>query len=194
MVPDLEQIVRMYLSSLDKAILGHESSKKNYDWIMLELYDQTVRNKSGGAMVDYLKQDPIPNERYIYERFGIEAKNIIQSIRNRRTMEKKKRTKEKYYLYNCINSINEHLKKLILGKEDYNALTIGRFRMQGEIHQWMYDQYSLAQLLKRSGFNNPAKRTASESAIEGWSKFNLDTEPDGTVYKPDSLYMEAFKY
>ena len=34
---------------------------------------------------------------------------------------------------------------------------------------------------------------ASESRIPGWSEFHLDTEPDGTVYKPDSLNMEAVK-
>ena len=39
----------------------------------------------------------------------------------------------------------------------------------------------------------PVRREASESLIPGWTKFNLDTEADGTVYKPDSMYMEAVK-
>jgi hypothetical protein len=32
------------------------------------------------------------------------------------------------------------------------------------------------------------------AAVAGkWSQFNLDTEPDGIVYKPDSLYLEVIK-
>ena len=57
----------------------------------------------------------------------------------------------------------------------------------------MYDRYSLARLLRDSGFRDPVRREANESLIPGWTKFNLDTEPDGTVYKPDSMYMEAVK-
>jgi len=188
--------MRFYLEALEKSSQGNKSWRHNYDWIMLELYDQTVRNKSGGAMLDYLKQDPIPNETFIYERVGIEARNIIQSLKARPTqlLTKKKPLSKRLLPFNKLpNIIREFLIKKLLGKVDYKALKIGRFRSEGEIHQWMYDQYSLAQLLKQSGFKNPTKRTASESAIEGWLKFNLDTESDGTVYKPDSLYMEAFK-
>jgi hypothetical protein len=48
-------------------------------------------------------------------------------------------------------------------------------------------------LLQHCGFEQVQHRTAHESAIPNWSRFNLDTEPDGSVYKPDSLYLEAIK-
>jgi len=83
--------------------------------------------------------------------------------------------------------------KRLLSSADYQALQIGRFRQSGEIHQWMYDRYSLAQLLQQNGFEKIQQRPAHESAILHWSSFNLDTEPNGSVYKPDSLYMEAIK-
>jgi hypothetical protein len=57
----------------------------------------------------------------------------------------------------------------------------------------MYDRYSLALLLEKYGLENIIQRTAAESYIPDWASFNLDTELDGTVYKPDSLYMEAIK-
>ncbi|QUY40607.1 hypothetical protein [Acaryochloris marina] len=57
----------------------------------------------------------------------------------------------------------------------------------------MYDRYSLARLLKECGFEQITQRSATESYIPGWSSFNLDTEADGNIYKPDSLYMEAIK-
>jgi hypothetical protein len=57
----------------------------------------------------------------------------------------------------------------------------------------MYDRYSLASLLQKCGLGKIVQRTASESYISNWTNFNLDTELDGTVYKPDSLFMEAVK-
>ena len=84
------------------------------------------------------------------------------------------------------------LLKLILGKE-YRTLQIGRFRQSGEIHQWMYDHYSLSVLLKKCNLTDVIQRSATESYIPDWTRFNLDTEMDGTVYKPDSLFMEAIK-
>lgn len=70
---------------------------------------------------------------------------------------------------------------------------IGRFRQSGEVHQWMYDRFSLHRLLTRAGFSDPCVRDASSSAIPAFSDYCLDTAVDGTVRKPDSLFMEAAK-
>jgi hypothetical protein len=86
----------------------------------------------------------------------------------------------------------EELVQQLLGSE-YEMLRIGRFRHGGEIHQWMYDSYSLGRLLLACGFKSVAVRSATESYIPDWSSHNLDTEPDGSVYKPDSLFVEALK-
>jgi hypothetical protein len=40
---------------------GIHSLCHNYEWMMLELHDQAVREHSGGAMIAYLGQRPIPN-------------------------------------------------------------------------------------------------------------------------------------
>ena len=80
------------------------------------------------------------------------------------------------------------------GKEGRNAaLGVARFRSGGEIHHWMYDQYSLADALATGWICGPKRFDANQSRIPGWVAYNLDTEPDGAVYKPDSLYMEAVK-
>jgi SAM-dependent methyltransferase len=63
----------------------------------------------------------------------------------------------------------------------------------GELHRWMYDRVTLAALLRRCGYANAIVRTASESHLPGWTRWGLDTEQDGTPYKPESLYMEANK-
>ena len=88
--------------------------------------------------------------------------------------------------------VREAVLRLIAGGE-YESLEVGRFRHRGEPHLWMYDRYSLARLLREAGFRDPHRVGPAESSILDWSSYNLDTEPDGQVYKPDSLFMEAFK-
>lgn len=44
-----------------------------------------------------------------------------------------------------------------------------------------------------AGFQDSQVMGPAESRILGWEEYRLDTEPDGTVDKPDSLYMEAIK-
>lgn len=195
-VPDLEQIVCIYLQVLDKALQGRHEWQRPYEWMMLELYDQTVRENPGGEMIEFFKQSPIPDEKFVYERVGSEGQGIIETLQNNFKPQKIKRG----FIINQIfrvrlipNYILAWFIKKLLGKDDYKALQIGRFRLQGEVHRWMYDRYSLTRLLKMAGFQNPIQRTAFESAIERWINFNLDTEPDGTIYKPSSLYMEAIK-
>lgn len=87
----------------------------------------------------------------------------------------------------------ELLIKNLLSTKNYRALQIGRLRQSGELHQWMYDRYSLTLLFEKCGLENIVQRSATESYLSDWTSFNLDTKADGTVYKPDSLYMEAIK-
>jgi hypothetical protein len=56
-----------------------DKSNPDYDWIIIELFDQMVRNQSGGFMAEYISQDKIENEEYIFERIGNEAKKIRNS-------------------------------------------------------------------------------------------------------------------
>jgi hypothetical protein len=71
------------------------------------------------------------------------------------------------------------------------ALRIGRFRLSGEVHQWMYDRFSLARLMKGFGLLEARVVRPDESAIANWHSYGLDVLADGSIAKPDSLYMEA---
>lgn len=199
-VPDLERIVRVYLQALEEAAQGNEQWQHHYEWITLELYDQTVREQSGGEMAKYLKQEVIPNEKFVLERIGLEGQHIIKSKKRHETTSARVVRQSTlvhllHLLYRFLRdhaSLRESLIKHILGAE-YELLQLGRFRRGGEVHLWMYDRYSLAQLLKQTGFQNPRSFSPTESQILGWTDYNLDTEPDGIIYKPDSMYMEAVK-
>ena len=199
-VPDLEQIARDYIKALERALSGSQEWADNYEWILLEMYDQAVRNKSCGEMATYLSKENIPNKEFIFKRMGKEARDLIENgVRIRQVHKpaapenrfKRLAKRIKALLFNATYR-KESLIKLIFNKE-YNALQIGRFRQAGEIHQQMYDRYSLNFLMRSNGFENVVQRTATESFIPDWTKFNLDTEPDGSAWKPASLYMEGIK-
>jgi predicted SAM-dependent methyltransferase len=198
-VPDLEQIARMYLHCLENTSIGSEEWEQNYQWILLEMYDQTVRNKSGGEMFNFLSKRNISNREFVIKRCGVEIENIINNSqkksfsKNKAENNFKKFLKHIYRLLRYSNYRHQLVLKLILSPTELDALEIGQFRLSGEVHQWMYDHYSLSSLLKKCGLQEITKRTAHESYIPEWASFNLDTEPDGSVYKPDSLYMESIK-
>jgi predicted SAM-dependent methyltransferase len=178
-VPDLENIVRCYLNELENALAGDKSAEYNYDWIMLEMYDQTIRNYSGGAMADYLQQQELKNEEFIFQRCG----NVVKDIR-------------KAYLSGppiipLKRKIKRILKKM-LSRIVGEAYVIGRFRLQGEIHQWMYDRFSLQRLLLNTGFSNIEIKSPYESNIPDWQCYELDAN-DNVIHAPNALYIEAKK-
>lgn len=68
---------------------------------------------------------------------------------------------------------------------------VGDTARSGILHRWMYDRFSLGKMLRGAGFEDLQLHTESTSQIAGWRGFDLDTEPDGTPYKPGSLYIEG---
>jgi len=77
-VPDLERIARGYLRSLAEARRRRNAeAEANYDWMVLELLDQMVRRCPGGKMAEFLFRWDLPNEPFILERIGLEAKRFF---------------------------------------------------------------------------------------------------------------------
>lgn len=160
--PDLEGITRAYLSCLDAAKRNEPEAADKYEWIIIELLDQLVRHRSGGEMLKYWCQTVVPAEHFVAARVGTE-----------------------YW------RAREHCKGRPLAQTMPDVGEVGAFRLGGEVHQWMYDRYSLGRLLAGCGFKNIRSCQADESGIAGFVYYHLDTEPDGSVYKPDSFFIEA---
>ena len=199
--PDLEQIVKNYLLSLSETLKGNKKAEANYDWMMLEMYDQFGRNNQGGEMGKLYKNSNIINPDFIYKRVGIKINiqppiniNLALAV-NHPLVFLKNILKNFVRIAELIKSMphsRELILRLFLGKE-FKYYAVGKFRFSGEAHQWMYDRFSLARLLRRTGFKKIRIYGAHESSIPKWNSYNLDTNPNGTVYKPDSFYMEAVK-
>jgi predicted SAM-dependent methyltransferase len=195
-VPDLERIARLYLEALEKATDGIPGWADKYGWMVMEMYDQTVRERSGGGLVEYLNRDPSIDQDFVIQRWGVFAIPMIQAIRANvvpKSTSSPPAIAWTYVLRNPGKVLRDKLLKLILTKRDWEALLVGRFRRGGEVHMWMYDFYSLGKLLEQAGFRNGQRVGPAESKIPGWSAFHLDTEPDGRTYKADSMYVEALK-
>lgn len=173
-VPDLEGIVRNYLMYLDRVVAGDESAKAGHEWMTLELLDQMVRTESGGFMARLWNSRPLPARNVVRNRFGKESMGWIEAADRRFEAEEIPLTHSEVY------------ETADLPFED-----VAKFRATGEVHLWMYDQVSLAGLLQSAGFEAPRKRSAIESDIPNFVVYCLDTDEDGIVRKPDSLFMEA---
>jgi SAM-dependent methyltransferase len=186
-VPDLEVICRTYLAVLDDALRGDTDARRNYEWIVLELFDQFSRTSPGGDMGRYLSRLPVGDRDFVAGRVGSEALRFFED-----------RPDDRVFAAN-VYSIVRRAKRwvagwdprmLLLARADRKALRMGRFRQSGEIHQWMYDRYSLHNLLTRAGFQDVKQVTSFESAIPEWSRYKLDADESG-AHKPDSIFMEG---
>ena len=106
---------------------------------MIELFDQMVRNRPGGEMLAYWKQNPMPAENFVIERCGSEVLGAVQHIRSRPQTH---------------NHYEDPYLKAIRTNDESEIKKMAAFRMSGEVHQWMYDRYSLRTLLQQAGFGN----------------------------------------
>lgn len=196
-VPDLESVARLYLEWLEKARQGANGARENCEWMVLELYDQTVREQSCGDFVEYFRQNPFPNWEFVVSRWGSQATSFRKVFGNGASGAENSAGQSArawgYVLHHPGRVLRDKFLRLVLGEQDWQALQVGRFRRSGEIHLWMYDSFSLGELLERAGFVRPQRSSATKSQILGWNDFHLDSEPDGSTYKPDSLFMEAVK-
>lgn len=184
--PDLEAIARSYLAGLEAAESGEWSFP--YDWAVIEMYDQAVREVSGGEMRAAM-QKAAPDESAVIRarvgtspvKAGVPAKvpvttRTIQAMRARGSRAR--------------DGAARLILRLFYGESGPRVVEIGRFRQLGEVHLWMYDRFSLRRLMVEAGFVDIRQCAADESRIEGFNEYALDVQ-NGRVRKPDSIFMEG---
>ena len=196
-VPDLEGIARSYLEQLDGAVVDAGDGHSHYDWTIIELFDQMTRAKSGGAMAEYLRRLEPSEVDFIKHRIGVVASSgyvPAQTVKSNTVSKVAKALQDPKLAvrYLQVNAIH-WCAFAIGGSGAMSAVREGLFRRSGEVHKWMYDRYSLPRLLVQVGFDSPMVCNAYTSQVEKWCEYGLDIEPDGSIYKPDSLYCEASK-
>ncbi|MBW4620819.1 MAG: methyltransferase domain-containing protein [Cyanosarcina radialis HA8281-LM2] len=194
-VPDLESVARNYLNALEQVEGGSIEYEPNYNWMMLELYDQAVRRFSGGEMALYLSNPDIKNKDFVRARLGAEAEKYFQS----QTSYNKKPNWQNinlknlsYIFYKLRVLIAKNVVRILAGDRIGSFFTEGLFWNSGEVHRWMYDRFSLRKMLEAAGFVGIRSRAANESQIPDFNTYELDII-EGKVRKPESLFMEGTK-
>lgn len=188
-VPDLQRIARAYLEALTHAQAGEPGWDQNYEWSVLMLYDQAVRSRPGGQMLEYLRRPDVPNRAYVLEQCGSEMARLMEDARVAREKESPGGILQTLKRW-CSRPNRRKWAQSLFGRP-YLAQRLGKFRLAGEIHQWMYDPHSLGCLLAAAGLSRIVQQTATTSYVPDWSAFHLDTDVDGQAYKPESLFMEG---
>ncbi len=200
-VPDLEDIAKNYLRFLDMNVNDpSEQSRANYDWMLLELYDQTVRNAGGGEMAEFLRRKLVVNERFVLDRIGLVGREIRDGCLRELGGQRQLSIKEKLYgsmrhgkwIKEALCVLRSLPARIVLTRKQKECLKIGEFRLSGEIHYWMYDRYSLARLLENCRFRDVKIKTPFDSDIPEWNKYELDVK-NGQINDPTSLFVEARK-
>jgi predicted SAM-dependent methyltransferase len=183
--PDLRRQATEYLNNLQVILRSpeDEAARLRYDWIRMEMLDQLNRHTSGGDMVKLLDRSGEDLREYLWERMGRSGKNLIPP-------ESQKDTNP---------SLKERLRRLKrmfisgFGRLTSESLRVGRFRLSGEVHLCMYDEYLLSNLFAKCGFIETTKLSAKESKIPNWNLTRLDCDSEGCPDGEVSLFVEGIK-
>jgi SAM-dependent methyltransferase len=193
--PDLEDGVRAYLARLDECC--RQSTQLNivkYDWAVLELLDQMVRDRSGGLMLETVKHGHY-DAGYAHERYGdvfdefyrppspeglASQKTLWQRICSTSAQDIPRALYKK--IEHMIYRRQQHWKSHRLGDDP---------RQTRESNLWTYDRLSLQLLLEQQRFKKFTVKNFSASDIVGWERYNLDQSNYGDHAIEPSLYVEA---
>ncbi len=183
--PDLEELSRAYLALLDDLKVGVSGEVDNrYNWVRLEIFDQIVRDRSGGETPAFLAAADEATRRYIIDRIGHTATTFFAPQEGRLQRLTASRVLRK------LNRIPRRLWRIAKNVLATDTMRVGRFRRSGEVHRYMHDIYSLTRLLQRAGFHSVERVDPRRSSIPNWEAYQLDVV-NGVVDGPLALYVEA---
>jgi predicted SAM-dependent methyltransferase len=170
--PDFEVLLVEYLGNLKLGLAGNSKAIARHEWLGIEIFDQFSRVNSGGLMLEYWMKDPMPCEEYVLSRMGSECADFVSR-------------------YHRDADFAEAVRLSRI--EETEISSERRAEIDFERHRWLYDRLSLGTALQRAGFGDVRCQTAAESAIADFQSFALDTDLQGRVRKPDSLFIEGKK-
>jgi SAM-dependent methyltransferase len=184
-VPDFEDIVREYLRNLE----NNEFEKAEFNTI--ELLDQCVRSKSGGALAAWRGRAELTEDfrDYISSRTGYVYKINLRENKNTSRYQFKlpRITRTKLQWFYC--------KILTRLMPEWFVQNHINFTNTGELHKWVYDEKILSNHLFGVGFSDVIRVSSSKSQIENFPFIPLDLDENGNTRKGnESMFLEATKY
>jgi hypothetical protein len=195
--PNLELATQHYLNCLEKACdRPSDRNTQRYEWATAALIDQMVRKKSGGIMRQKLRQNDVDWDQ-IKQTNGDVFDDIHNRINTGLRHHKGATEKLKKYLPQSIGDINESTRKILylLARRFYIKISKKSYvELINEKTLWMYDRFSLSELLKKTGFENIKVLDYKTSQLEFWNKYDFDRSEKGDYPLEPSVYVEGIKY
>lgn len=197
-LPDWEELCNTYLT-LRRSGGQHGQA----DFLLLEMLDQCVRQVSGGELGAYYARLQAQAEQhqslidFVHLRTGHDlspAANTDQGSRWSRLLKNPQKIRGKlvqWYVRLIITLLPSAFRH-----QNVSLTTVG------EKHAWMYDFYTMEQLLIQAGFTDVKRMTASSSNISDFPFHPLDLTVNGRPDSPEyarprkgmeSMYIEAIK-
>jgi hypothetical protein len=164
-VPDLEANAQLYRSYFKKTWTRRPRTKDFHEWLTLELLDQITREMTGGEILEFWRRRPLRDAKLLEKRVGGDFRRAISGLENERVQEEKPRSPRA-------------------------AL---RFRRSGGIHRPRYEGVSLRMLIEQTVLACVKVCRADEYGIPNFPNYHRDTDMEGRVRKPNSLFTEGVK-
>lgn len=186
-VPDLRKVATEYLQALET--VENDPSDKNvaiYWWAVFDLFDQMVRDDSGGEMLRCLEAGEFV-ESYVVSKHG----DVFEEFMGQMPARKGKPASRPLISRIRGKSLREmafaflrRMKLLLWGSDP---------RKTRESVKWMHDRFSLRLMMEQAGFVEFQETSYDRSRISDWSLYNFDKSDRGDYPLEPSLYTEAVK-
>jgi SAM-dependent methyltransferase len=192
--PDLENIARQYLANIEN---------KKYALAELELLlliDQFVRVRPGGLYRQILNElrasAKIEEIDYVYVRTGehpIAGKDAFKSLKLAKTGRNQRRkfiSRKFFKLRRLLNRLRFQVAAYMM-PGIYRSSNV-TFTSPGERHSWIYDYYTLSNLLLSLGFKNSEKLSYRTTNYYDNAVLQLDVDRNEMPRKgAQSMYIEV---
>lgn len=188
-LPDWQELCTTYLT------LREGENHEQADFLLMEMLDQCVRRFPGGELGAYyksLQDDSVHIEMidFVYSRTGHNLNTSQENDLEHNFWEKLIANPKR-----ILSKLEAYYVRLIL------TLLPSAFRTQnvsltevGEKHAWMYDFYTVKQILLNAGYKDVQRMTANSSNIPDFPFDPLDMYENGMPRKgSESMYIEAIK-
>jgi len=190
-VPDLESTCREYLHHLEVA--EKEPTPQNirrYQWNVMEIFEQMVRDKRGGLMADALRRGDYDGD-YIDKKFSDVYRPFMQRLSEQPGAPTGGAERVPFFhrLWPLTpGRIYRGLKWRYVHYRTRNDPMIIK-----EKTRWMYDRVSLGVLMRRAGFVQIQQKDFKNSDIPCWNKYDLDCSNFADRAIDPSVYIEGRK-
>lgn len=193
-VPDLELVAREYLHNLE--IVTKDQTKGNvtrYEWSVADMIDQMVRTKPGGIMGEKLIAGNVDWDQ-IHRCNGDALDSFREDSREGQPRNLFDRLKHEFP--GKLNDLPRFIAWVWYGilRKLYVLFSKRSFlQLYNEINLWMYDQFSLQELMRGANFQNVQRMDFKTSHIRGWNRYNFDQSEKGDYPLEPSVYVEGMK-